>query len=78
MALGEWTMFEVQTYTFLDGWINCWSEEVNGESHPLTFKTYTAALEELTDFLAANHEAFTNGAVEDQYEPHDYRIMEMR
>ena len=71
-------MFEVQTYTFLDGWINCWSEEVNGETKIMLFKTYTAALEELTDFLAANHEAFTNGAVEDQYDPHDYRIMEIR
>ena len=71
-------MFEVQTYTFLDGWINCWSEDIDGKSEPMVFETYTAALEELTDFLAANHEAFTQGAFEDLYDPHDYRIMEIR
>lgn len=71
-------MFEVQTYTFLDGWLNCWSEEINGETKIMLFKTYTEALEELTEFLALNHEAFTNGAVEALYDPHDYRIMEIR
>jgi len=41
------------------------------------FKTYTEALEELSDFFADQHEAYTNGAMEDVYDPHDYRIMEI-
>jgi hypothetical protein len=70
--------FEVQTYTITDGWINCWSiENEHGNTTPMFFKTYTEALEELSDFLANQHEAYTNGAMEDVYDPHDYRIMEI-
>ena len=43
----------------------------------MIFRTYTEALEELSSFLADQHEAFTNGAMEDAYDPHDYRIMEI-
>ena len=71
--------YEVQTYTICDGWMNCWSiEDESGGCSPMIFRTYTEALEELSDFLADQHEAFTNGAMEDAYDPHDYRIMEIQ
>jgi len=70
--------FEVQTYTTADGWLNCWSiEDKRGIPIPLLFRTYTEALDELTDFLANQHEAYTMGAMQDIYNPHDYRIMEI-
>jgi hypothetical protein len=70
--------FEVQHYTFLDGWINCWRDiSEDGVETPSIYRTYTEALDALTDFLAQEHEAFAEGSIESMYEIDEFRIMEI-
>lgn len=40
--------FEVQTYTFCDGWINTWMDD---DEKPVTFETLEQASEALRDYL---------------------------
>jgi hypothetical protein len=50
--------FEVQTYTFCDGWVNCWHASVNGgEMKPETFETLAEAQEAISDHLDDSEEA---------------------
>lgn len=44
-------MFEVQTYSILDGWVNCWVD-YDEENHPIktTFRTIEDAKEGLEEF----------------------------
>ena len=42
--------YEVQTYTLVDGWVNCWTTfEGNGEEYPTTFASIEEAQQELDD-----------------------------
>jgi uncharacterized protein involved in tolerance to divalent cations len=60
-------IFEVQHYTLVDGWINCWTDtNEKGEQSPVFFKTYTQALKELTKFVKAS-----------KYDINEFRIMEV-
>lgn len=44
--------WEVQHHTLCQGWINCWSEEVDGEARPLRYETEEEAAFELQSFLS--------------------------
>jgi uncharacterized protein involved in tolerance to divalent cations len=60
-------IFEVQHYTLVDGWINCWTDtNEKGEQSLVFFKTYTQALKELTKFVKAS-----------KYDINEFRIMEV-
>jgi hypothetical protein len=70
--------FEVQHYTLCDGWINTWRDiNERGEETPSIYWTYTEALDELTDFLAQEHEAFAEGNIDSMYDINEFRIMEI-
>ena len=66
-------MFEVQTYTMCDGWINCWF--LDGK--PQTFPTQESAERELNTFLAFVEEAAARGDMDEAYSLEDYRIVEV-
>lgn len=44
--------FEVQHYTLVDGWVNCWTtyDETDGE-YPTTYETFNAAIFDLDDMF---------------------------
>jgi hypothetical protein len=62
--------YEVQTLTWLDGWVNTWS--INGD--PEYFDTYEDAEFALHELLKDIHEAYEEGFMSDDYDPSDYRI----
>tara|TARA_R110000772_G_scaffold36387_4_gene87075 strand:+ start:1021 stop:1233 length:213 start_codon:yes stop_codon:yes gene_type:complete len=66
-------MYEVQTKTFLDGWVNCW----NLNDKPHFFDTRKEAQEELDDFLQTVKVAVEMGAMMENYERDDYRIIKL-
>lgn len=44
--------FEVQHYTLVDGWVNCWTtyDETDGE-YPTTYETFKDAIADLDDMF---------------------------
>ena len=62
-------IYEVQTNTFADGWVNCWNEEFEGESIPITFDSASMAEAELEDFFHSMKDAGMD------YDIADYRIV---
>jgi hypothetical protein len=64
--------YQIETYTLCGGWVNIWSDD----DVPVIFDTYAAALAELADFLAELAHAVQVGHLDD-YNPDDYRIVEM-
>ena len=40
--------YEVQTFTMIDGWVNCWTED----EQPLTFATEQEAQQAIEDHIA--------------------------
>jgi hypothetical protein len=72
--------YEIQEYTFCEGWVNTWStwEKPDGsDEHPETFTTEKEAQEALDDFLAEVNESVENGEMEFGYDPEDFRIEEV-
>jgi len=68
------THYIVETYTILDGWINCWSVDDETE----TFPSYLDAAEALQDHLDDISEAVEVGLLpEASYDPLAYRITEV-
>lgn len=67
-------MFEVQEYTFCDGWINTWTE---CDGSPSYFVTREEAQQELDNLLFDQNEAFEQGLMIDKYESENYRIVEV-
>jgi hypothetical protein len=62
--------YEVQTLTWVDGWVNTWS--INGD--PEYFDTYEDAEFALHELLKDIHEAYEEGFMSDDYDRSDYRI----
>ena len=64
--------YHVLTYTFCEGWINCWT--VNDQ--PQTFDTLAEAQAELDEFFADIEAEITAGErnVDEGYDHEDYRI----
>jgi len=71
MEIEKW---EVQEFTFCDGWINTWSDK---NEEPLYFKSEDEAKQELDDFLFDQSEAVENGAMVDKYDIENYRIVKV-
>ena len=70
--------FEVQHYTLGDGWTNCWTTTTQeGLEMPTVFKTYTQALNALTEHLADQLDSYSKGLMDTKYDINQYRIMEV-
>jgi hypothetical protein len=71
--------WEVQTWTLVDGWVNCWTDTDNaGHEIPWLFPTKARAEQELVWFLQDIHEAVAAGDMQEEYDPDDYRVVEVR
>lgn len=44
-------MYEIQTYTICDGWVNTWHDTQDGNYTPTVFKSFGEALEALDEHL---------------------------
>jgi hypothetical protein len=66
-------MFEVQTHTLCDGWVNCWSED----GKPLYFPTKEDAEAELSDFLEESEINCLLGYTQTAENPEDYHVVEV-
>lgn len=71
--------WEVQQQTLCQGWVNTWSEEVDGESRPLRYDSKVEAETDLFAFIieidleiAAGERDPDNG-----YDPEDFRVIEV-
>ena len=71
--------YEVQHYTFCDGWVNCWTTTLaDGSEEKTIFDTFEQAVEAIADFLHEEQEAFKCGDIDSMYEADEFRIMEIR
>lgn len=73
-------IFEIQTYTLCDGWVNTWTISENGET-PVseTFATREEAQTELEDFLSDIEFQIASGerASDEGYDASEFRIIEI-
>jgi len=68
------TVYEVQTQTFANGWVNTWMcEDANGNMRPETFPTHESAQKALDDYLKDLAEDVALGNITD-YAHEDFRI----
>jgi hypothetical protein len=67
-------MFEVQTYTICDGWINCWTD---GDGNKIRYKTEQEAQADIAEFLDdINTEIQLGLRAEDEgYDEEEYRVV---
>lgn len=65
--------YEVQTWTMMQGWINCWSID----DVPEVFSTKTEAEDALRFHLRDLRAAWERGEIEDEPTPEDYIIVEV-
>lgn len=73
------TLFEVQTFTFCDGWINCWSVSDEHGTRPETFSTQAEAqaeIDELFQDIALQIEVGERDP-DDGYNRDEYQIVEI-
>jgi len=70
-------MYEVQTFTLCQGWVNCWSVEIDGISQPETFETEAEAQAAIDEFLAEIQAEIECGdrAEDEGYDRDDYRVV---
>lgn len=70
--------FEVQHYTLVDGWVNCWTtyDENDGE-YPTTYETFKEAIADLDDMFDEQDYEVTIGLLEPEHRHSDdqYRIV---
>ena len=72
--------YEVQHYTFCDGWVNTWRVcNADGTDEPQTFATIEEAQAEIDEFLAdIESEVAAGERDEDQgYDPSEFCIVEV-
>ena len=72
--------WELQNWTFVDGWINTSTEEnEKGEEVPLVFNTRAEAQTELDDFMGEIADQIESGEREPDhgYDRNDWRIREV-
>jgi len=70
-------MYEVQHYTWADGWINTWTDD----DQPVTYATEAEAQKALDEFLEEEKEeaalAALNGEDFYPYDPDEFRIWQV-
>ena len=72
--------YEIQNWTFVDGWVNTSTEEnEQGEEVPLVFNTRAEAQAELDDFMSTIEGQIESGEREPDhgYDQNDWRIREV-
>jgi hypothetical protein len=71
--------WEVQHHTICQGWINTWSEEVDGVSRPLIYPSQAEAQFELQEFLReiAEEIAYGERDPENGYDAEEFRVVEV-
>jgi hypothetical protein len=69
----ECALYEVQTYTLADGWVNCWQD---GDGKPVLFPTFADAEEELADYRKNCEEAVARGDMQPSED--ELRIRELK
>ena len=67
-------MYEIQTKTIIDGWTNVWTSDGKKEK----FKTIHDAQFALYEFIYDMVTEYHDGNIEDVYNPHHFRIMEVK
>lgn len=69
-------VFEVQTYTFCQGWINCWTVD----DQPQYFPTEQAAQAEIIEFLSDIDAEIVAGRrqPDEGYSSEDFRVRQVR
>lgn len=70
--------WEVQHHTICQGWVNCWTEDVDGVSRPVVYETEEEAAFELQVFLKEITAEIDAGARDpDQgYDADEFRVVE--
>lgn len=72
--------FEVQHYTLIDGWVNCWTtyDEDDGE-YPTTYGTFNAAIFDLDDMFDEQDYEVTAKIMEPdhRHSESEYRIVKI-
>lgn len=71
-------MYKVETQTYCDGWVNTWTEEVEGECSeayetPMIFETPEEAFAALAEFF----EGLTAANMVQDYDTEDYRVVKI-
>ena len=71
--------YEVQTFTLCDGWVNCWSVEIDGISQQETFETEAEADAAIDEFLAEIQAEIERGdrAPDEGYDRGDYCVVKV-
>ena len=71
--------WEVQHHTICQGWINTWSEEVDGVSRPLIYPSQAEAQFELQEFLReiAEEIAYGERDPDNRYDAEEFRVVEV-
>lgn len=71
-------MFEVQTYTICDGWVNTWHEyDDDNNEVPILFDTFEEALLELDNYIDDYQDAYEAGDIADAGNRDNYRIVKL-
>ncbi|MFZ2992413.1 MAG: hypothetical protein WA061_01745 [Microgenomates group bacterium] len=63
--------WEVQQYTFCDGWVNTWTED----DIPVTFSTRSQAEKELQEYLDEVREVAARGDMLEEYYQDDFKVV---
>ena len=69
-------LYEVQTHTVCDGWINCWTwvdTDCDDVETPQTFETYEEAEAAIYEFFAD----LARAGMASMYDLDDYRVVEL-
>lgn len=71
--------WEVQQHTLCQGWVNTWSEEVDGVSRPLLYATEDEAAFDLKAFLTeiSDEIAYGERDPDNGFDPEEFRIVEV-
>ena len=67
-------MFQIETFTLCDGWVNTWTTD----DKPKTFARYADAVWALAEFYSDMAEDYEAGFLEDLVNPKEYRITEVK
>ena len=66
--------YKVETFTFFQGWINCWTDEAE---NPVVFDSRDEAEAELDEFLRDQEKAFKCGDMAEAYSSEDFRVTKL-
>ena len=68
--------YEVQTHCLFGGWLNVWTETVNGRTRPWVFTTRKAAQRAIDEYEIDVKEAIKDGDMDkDSWNPDELRIV---